>query len=75
MVDLFGFKGFIDSTGREIVHPQYDEIGDFRFSEEWMALVRKGKFYGFINLAGEEVVPVKLHYIQRIDGTRILINE
>lgn len=72
MVDLFGFKGFIDSTGREIVHPQYDEIGDFRFSEEeWMALVRKGKFYGFINLAGEEVVPVKLHYIQRIDGTRI----
>lgn len=71
MVDLFGFKGFIDSTGREIVHPQYDEIGDFRFSGEWRALVRKGKFYGFIDFTGEEVVPVKLHYIQRIDGTRI----
>ncbi len=58
MVELFGFKGFIDSNGREVVHPQYDEIGKFGFYQDGRALVRKGNFYGFIDLTGKEVVPV-----------------
>ena len=58
MVEMFGFKGFVDSTGKEVVHPQYDEIGKFGFYRDGCALVRKGNFYGFIDLTGKEVVPV-----------------
>ncbi len=71
MVDLFGFKGFIDTQGREVVHPQYDEIGAFGFYQDGRALVRKGSFYGFIDLTGKEVVPVVLQ--KKWDGRRMVL--
>ena len=58
MVEIFGFKGFVDSTGKEVVAPQYDDIGKFGLYRDGCALVRKGNFYGFIDTAGKEVVPV-----------------
>ena len=58
MVEIFGFKGFVDSSSKEVVPAQYDEIGKFGFYRDGCALVRKGNFYGFINTAGKEVVPV-----------------
>ena len=59
MVEIFGFKGFVDSTGKEVVHPQYEDIGKFGRYRNGCALVHKGKFYGFIDTTGKEVVPVK----------------
>ena len=35
-----------------------DEIGKFGLYRDGCALVRKGNFYGFIDTAGKEVVPV-----------------
>jgi hypothetical protein len=58
MVEIFGFKGFVDSAGQEVVHPQYDEIGKFGLYRDGCALVRKGNFYGFIDTTGKEVMPV-----------------
>ena len=59
MVVIFGFKGFVDSSGKEVVSPQYDDIGKFGRYRDGCALVHKGKFYGFIDTTGKEVVPVK----------------
>ena len=58
MVEIFGFKGFVDSSGKDVVPAQYDEVGRFGFYHDGWALVRKGNFYGFIDLSGKEVVPV-----------------
>ena len=58
-MEQFGYKGFIDSLGKEVVTPQYDEIGKFGQYRSKMALVSKGGFYGFINEKGEEIVPTE----------------
>ena len=48
----------VHSNGREVVHPQYDEIGTFGYYMDGRAWVRKGNLYGLIDLTGQEVVPV-----------------
>ena len=58
MVSVFGFEGFIDTTGREVVAPKYESIAPFNAHRPGLARVRIGKFYGFIDTNGVEVVPI-----------------
>ncbi len=83
MVEIFGFKGFVDTSGKEVVHPQYEEIGPFVYQEtgpymrQKIALVRKGNFYGFIDISGNEIMPLtrkridQLPRIDRITGEEV----
>jgi hypothetical protein len=48
--------GFIDETGKEVVPPKYDVVGDF---SEGFAIVELNGKYGFVDMKGKEVVPLK----------------
>jgi hypothetical protein len=52
--------GFIDKTGKIIVEPQYDDVGDF---SEGLACVIKNDKLGFIDRTGKVVIPLQF------DGT------
>jgi len=61
----WGHWGFVDEKGREVVAPQYIDVGDFHEGLAWVCLdngtskgfgFRGGKF-GFINTQGEMVIP------------------
>lgn len=61
----YGRWGFINEQGKEIVSPQYIDVGDFHEGLAWVCLDngtrkgfnwRGGKF-GFINTQGEMVIP------------------
>jgi hypothetical protein len=48
--------GFVDTTGREIVKPRYEDVGCFFEGRAW---VKSGGKYGFIDRNGKEVIPVQ----------------
>ncbi len=48
--------GFIDTTGKIIVPPIYDEAIPF---SNGFAAVRHGKFWGFIDKTGKEIIPLQ----------------
>ncbi len=48
--------GLADTTGKEVLPPIYDSVGDFN---EGLARVEKGDKYGFADITGKEVVPLK----------------
>lgn len=50
------FWGFIDSTGKVICEPQFEEIGLFYEDESLIAVKRSGK-WGFIDLSYTTVIP------------------
>ena len=51
-----GKWGYIDKTGREVIHCQYDDAWGFR---EGLAVVDKSDKWGFIDKTGREVIPCK----------------
>lgn len=55
-----GKWGFIDSTGKEIIAPQYEEVR--RFQSEITGVKKDGKF-GFINRQGKLVVPYQYEFV------------
>jgi hypothetical protein len=59
--------GFIDSTGKEIVKPIYDQIFGFDEYKKGWALVLKNEQYGFIDSTGKEVVKPKYDIIYPFD--------
>lgn len=48
--------GFIDTTGKIIAPPIYDEVLPFT---NGFAAVRHGKFWGFIDKTGKEIIPLQ----------------
>jgi hypothetical protein len=61
----YGRWGFINEQGKEVVAPQYIDVGDFHEGLAWICLDngtrkgfnwRGGKF-GFINPKGEMIIP------------------
>jgi len=58
---LFNEKyGFVDDTGKELLKPEFEEIGIFN---EGLAYVKKGNTYGYINDRIETVIPCKYNAI------------
>ncbi|MEO5642700.1 MAG: WG repeat-containing protein [Bacteroidia bacterium] len=55
----FGQYGFIDSTGKIISAPVYDEVRPF---VNGLAAVRHGKYWGFIDKTGKEAIPLRFKY-------------
>lgn len=55
---ITGTYGFIDQSGKEVVHPIYTKIRKFGEYHENIALVKSiANTYGFIDKTGKEVVP------------------
>lgn len=58
---LFNEKyGFVDASGKEILKPEYDEVGIFN---NGLAYVKKGDKYGYINDLIETVIPCKYNAV------------
>ena len=51
--------GFIDTQGREVIDPQYDEVKDF---SDGLAWVEQGGQVGFIDKTGKMVIPFSDKY-------------
>jgi hypothetical protein len=51
--------GFIDSTGKIIASPVYDEVRPFM---NGMAAVRHGNYWGYIDKTGKEVIPLRFNF-------------
>ena len=51
-----GLWGFIDTNGKEIITPQYEDYDSFN---EGIAIVRKNRKRGYINKLGQEITPLK----------------
>ena len=51
--------GFIDTQGREVIAPQYDEVKDF---SDGLARVEQGRQVGFIDKTGKMVIPFSDKY-------------
>lgn len=51
--------GFIDTQGREVIAPQYDEVKDF---SDGLARVEQGRQVGFIDKTGKIVIPFSDKY-------------
>lgn len=49
----YGQYGFIDSTGKVIVAPVYDEVKPF---VNGMAAVRHGRYWGYVDKTGKEII-------------------
>ena len=63
--------GFIDSTGKKVIDAsQYDEVEPF---SNGMAIVKKGKKSGAINLKGELTVPLLYDNISRFQERYALV--
>lgn len=59
--------GFIDSTGKEVVKPIYDQIFGFDEYKKGWALVLKNEQFGFIDSTGKEVVKPKYDIVYPFD--------
>lgn len=58
---LFNEKyGFVDASGKEILKPEYEEIGLFN---NGLAYIKKGNVYGYINDRIESVIPCKYNAV------------
>ncbi|MBT2644687.1 WG repeat-containing protein [Bacillus sp. ISL-41] len=51
--DFNGKWGFIDKTGKEVIKPKYNEVGEFI---NGIAMIRITQSYGLINKEGKEIV-------------------
>ena len=51
-----GLWGFIDTNGKEIITPQYEDYDSFN---DGIAIVRKNRKRGYINKLGQEITPLK----------------
>ncbi|MBR0416186.1 MAG: WG repeat-containing protein [Firmicutes bacterium] len=51
-----GFCGFIDTSGREAIPCEYEEVGAFC---DGLAVVKRNGKYGYINTANEIVIPIE----------------
>lgn len=56
IIEENGKQGFIDSTGKVVIKPAFDKVGNF---SEDLALVSNGTSYGYINKKGKLVIPYK----------------
>ena len=61
-----GKLGYMDASGQLTIGYQYDFIGDF--NEKGIALVKKGKKFGFVNEQGTVVLPLKYTEIGRFEN-------
>jgi hypothetical protein len=52
----YGYYGFIDSTGKIIAAPVYDEVKPF---VNGLAAVRHNGYWGYIDKTGKEIIPMK----------------
>lgn len=52
----YGHYGFIDTTGKIIASPVYDEVRSF---VNGFAAVRHGYYWGYIDRTGKEVIPLR----------------
>ena len=66
-----GKWGYVDDNGNLIIDYKYDFIGDF--SENGLALVKKGKNFGMVNRSGEEVLPAVYSQIVPFDQTKLIL--
>ncbi|NBU09551.1 MAG: WG repeat-containing protein [Verrucomicrobia bacterium] len=57
-VSIGGKLGYIDLTGKLAVPPQFDEAQKFSGGRARVRIIKSG--YGYINKAGEFVVPLQL---------------
>lgn len=57
--------GITDKSGRLIKSPQYDEV---TYLPNGQFLVKKGLFYGVIDLKGRDIVPVIYHKVKPVIG-------
>lgn len=55
----YGQYGFIDSTGKIIAAPVYDEVLPF---VNGFAAVRHGSYWGYIDKTGKEAIPLRFKY-------------
>lgn len=58
--DEYGFYGYIDWNGTEVIPFNYDEAGDF--GSNGLAKVKIGDHYGYINKLGISVIETKYDY-------------
>jgi len=61
-VEFYGVdnkRGFIDTTGEEIIKPEFDRVHNF---SEGLASVRSGKVWGYISKKGEFVIKPQFEY-------------
>ncbi|MEX0967628.1 MAG: WG repeat-containing protein, partial [Bacteroidia bacterium] len=56
-VNLNGYWGFVDSTGSEVIKPQY-RYDDIKYFSEGVAAVSKDGKWGYINKSGKVVIPL-----------------
>lgn len=52
--------GFVSSDGKELLKPEYDEIGQFK---NGIAYIKKGNLYGYVNDRIEAIVPCKYNLV------------
>lgn len=52
----YGYYGFIDTTGKIITAPVYDEVKPF---VNGLAAVRHNGYWGYVDKTGKEIVPTK----------------
>lgn len=57
---LNGFYGIIDANGGVVVPFEYDAVGEYQCG---LALLNKGKKYGYANLSGEISIPLTFDYL------------
>lgn len=65
-----GKTGFIDSTGKVIIHPKFTEAGEF---SEGLASARIGGKYGFIDAAGKFVIQPQFDYATEFHDSMALV--
>ena len=56
-IGISGKLGYIDRTGKLVVPPQFDEAQKFSGGRARVRIIKEG--YGYINLAGERIVPLQ----------------
>lgn len=64
-VALAGKMGYVDSTGREMIPPLYDEAEDFKGP---LARVKKGGKLGYITRRNEPLVPLEVDKAEPVLG-------
>lgn len=60
-----GKHGFIDESGKEIVAPKYDELGNFIDN---LAKFKSNQKFGMVDKSGKEVIPAKYDKIHTFNG-------
>ncbi len=61
LIEVEGIIGYIDSSGKEVIKPQFRNGGEF---SEGLAAVRPNGSYGYINIDGKFVIQPKYDYAE-----------